>query len=82
MCFFFKNLNGRVELNELISNEKKYWSQINGPLLNESQSKFSILPPGPIPITFSNKFICESASRLLFESVSWIKSNSAFKLIE
>ena len=74
--------NGKCDFNELMSNEKKYWGQINGALIDDLQAKFSILPPGPIPLAFNNKFICESASRLLFESVSWIKVNNSFKLID
>ena len=74
--------NGKCDFKELMSNEKKYWSQINGALIDELQSKFSILSPASTALTFSNKFICETASRLLFESVYWIRDNSAFKLID
>ena len=46
---------------------------------------FTITPPSP-PTNrdsqLSNSFICESASRILFQSIDWIKSNPCFQTLE
>jgi hypothetical protein len=48
-------------------------------------SIFTITPPSSSTnrdCQPTNSFICESASRILFQSIDWIKSNSCFQTLE
>ncbi|UJR21521.1 hypothetical protein I4U23_024606 [Adineta vaga] len=70
---------------QYLLNEKHYWRQIERPLITDETSLFTITPPSPPPnrdIQPSNSFICESASRILFQSIDWIKSNSCFQTLD
>ncbi|CAF3387205.1 unnamed protein product [Rotaria socialis] len=66
-------------------NEKYYWEQIERPLVTEMTSIFTITPPAP-PINPdlqpTNSFICETASRILFQSIDWIKCNTCFQALD
>lgn len=59
-----------------------------GPLITDRTSKFTITPPSnrdfqqPQLLLPSNSFICESASRILFQSIDWIKNNACFQELE
>ncbi len=56
-----------------------------GPLVTDITSIFTITPPSSSTnrdVHPSNSFICESASRILFQSIDWIKSNSCFQILE
>ena len=56
-----------------------------GPLVNDVTSVFHITPPScsnTRDAQLTNSFICESASRILFQSIDWIKSNSCFQTLE
>jgi hypothetical protein len=46
----------------------------DGPLLNEQRAKFEMPIPLPMPRELNINYICETASRLLFLSVHWLKS--------
>ncbi|CAF1601766.1 unnamed protein product, partial [Didymodactylos carnosus] len=53
------------------------------PLINENSCLFTITPPtSPTPVQLTESFICESASRILFQSIYWIKANNCFKLLD
>ncbi|VDN17717.1 unnamed protein product [Gongylonema pulchrum] len=45
-----------------------------GTLLNSERAKFDLPVPQPMPSELNIQFICETASRLLFLSVHWIKN--------
>ncbi|CAF4096164.1 unnamed protein product [Rotaria sp. Silwood2] len=66
-------------------NEKYYWEQIEHPLVTDATSIFTITPPTPPTnrdLQPTNSFICETASRILFQSIDWIKSNSCFQTLD
>ncbi|CAF5218150.1 unnamed protein product, partial [Rotaria magnacalcarata] len=69
-------------------NEKRYWEHVERPLVNDKTSKFTITPPTNRDFqqtqlsSPSNSFICESASRILFQSIDWIKNNTCFQTLE
>jgi len=66
-------------LKRLISNKNI------GPLVTDTTSIFTITPPISSTnrdLQPSNSYICESASRILFQSIDWIKSNSCFQTLE
>lgn len=56
-----------------------------GPLVTDLTSIFTITPPTSSSnrdLNPTNSFICESASRILFQTIDWIKSNSCFQTLE
>ncbi|CAF3950166.1 unnamed protein product [Adineta steineri] len=70
---------------QYLLNEKHYWGQVERPIMTSETSIFTITPPTPPTnrdIQPSNSFICESASRILFQSIDWIKSNSCFQTLD
>ena len=52
------------------------------PLLEEKQLKFDLNVPRPMVENLSIHFVCETASRLLFQTLNWIKSIPAFNLLK
>ncbi|CAF2572971.1 unnamed protein product [Rotaria sp. Silwood2] len=73
---------------QYLFNEKRYWEQIERPLVTDKTSKFTITPPTNREfqqaqlLLPTNSFICESASRILFQSIDWIKNNTCFQTLE
>uniref|UniRef100_A0A1B6BYX3 Nuclear receptor subfamily 2 group C member 1 n=1 Tax=Clastoptera arizonana TaxID=38151 RepID=A0A1B6BYX3_9HEMI len=51
---------------------------VDGRLLTEHHVPFILQTPNPMPAYLNVHYICESASRLLFLSVHWIRSIPAF----
>ncbi|VDM14272.1 unnamed protein product [Wuchereria bancrofti] len=49
----------------------------DGSLLNSERAKFELPVPQPMPSELNIQFICETASRLLFLSVHWMKNFKA-----
>uniref|UniRef100_A0A915PVG4 Uncharacterized protein n=1 Tax=Setaria digitata TaxID=48799 RepID=A0A915PVG4_9BILA len=49
----------------------------DGSLLNPERAKFELPVPQPMPSELNIQFICETASRLLFLSVHWMKNFKA-----
>jgi len=49
-----------------------------GPIVDESLVPFKLATPTPLPSHLNIHFICETASRLLFLSVHWVRSIPAF----
>ncbi|KAL3982318.1 Zinc finger C4 type (two domains) family protein [Acanthocheilonema viteae] len=49
----------------------------DGSLLNPERAKFELPVPQPMPNELNIQFICETASRLLFLSVHWMKNFKA-----
>ncbi|BFZ10955.1 hypothetical protein BsWGS_13994 [Bradybaena similaris] len=52
--------------------------ETQGPLLSETNFAFILTAPSPMPSYLNIHYICESASRLLFLSMHWIRSVTAF----
>ncbi len=52
----------------------------DGRLLNGEKAAFELPVPLPMPPVLNMQYICETASRLLFLSVHWLKSISALNL--
>jgi len=57
-------------------------SVMEAPLLEEKQLKFDLNVPRPMMQNLSIHFVCETASRLLFQTLNWIKSIQAFNLLK
>ncbi|CAG5118034.1 unnamed protein product, partial [Candidula unifasciata] len=53
--------------------------ETQGPLLTESDFAFILTAPSPMPSYLNIHYICESASRLLFLSMHWTRSITAFR---
>ncbi|BFZ08807.1 hypothetical protein BsWGS_11846 [Bradybaena similaris] len=53
--------------------------ETQGPLLTETNFTFTLTTPSPMPTYLNIHYICESASRLLFLSMHWTRSVSAFQ---
>ena len=49
-----------------------------GPLVEEHLTSFHLATPSPLPSHMNIHFICETASRLLFLSVHWVRSVPVF----
>ena len=52
------------------------------PLLDEKHLKFDLNIPPPMMDTPTIHFVCETASRLLFQTLHWTKSIPAFNLLK
>ena len=50
-----------------------------GPLLTSSSFECSLQMPSPVPVYLNIHYICETASRLLFQTTHWAKSIPAFQ---
>ncbi|XP_035824492.1 orphan steroid hormone receptor 2 isoform X1 [Aplysia californica] len=53
--------------------------ETQGPILTEANFAFTLTTPSPMPTYLNIHYICESASRLLFLSMHWTRSVSAFQ---
>lgn len=75
-------LVNETDLNTQLTAEKTHWAKLNGvSMVDGDQIDFSI-PPAP-SLPFTENFVLQSASRLLLNSLEWIKaSNNAFKLLD
>ena len=51
---------------------------VEGKLLKDALFKFTLTTPSPMPTHLNVHFICETASRLLFLSIHWVRSIPAF----
>lgn len=54
----------------------------SSPLLEEVHLKFDLSVPAPMLDTPTIHFVCETASRLLFQTLHWTKSIQAFNLLK
>ncbi|XP_034028616.1 nuclear receptor subfamily 2 group C member 2 isoform X2 [Thalassophryne amazonica] len=55
--------------------------EVEGPLLTDSHVCFKLTMPSPMPEYLNVHYICESASRLLFLSMHWVRSIPAFSAL-
>lgn len=76
MFFLFQNLNG----NDRGDKELEGFVKLEGSLLPEHHVPFILQTPSPMPAYLNVHYICESASRLLFLSVHWVRNIPAFQL--
>merc|ERR1711935_530122 len=60
------------------SDEEMVDIQGAGPILDDNLVPFKLATPTPLPSHLNIHFICETASRLLFLSVHWVRSVPAF----
>lgn len=74
--FLFQNLNG----NDRGDKELEGFVKLEGSLLPEHHVPFILQTPSPMPAYLNVHYICESASRLLFLSVHWVRNIPAFQL--
>lgn len=52
--------------------------EVEGKLLADQLTKFQLSTPSPMPSYLNVHFICETASRLLFLSIHWVRSIPSF----
>ncbi len=55
--------------------------EIEGKLIGDNITRFRLATPTPMPSYLNVHFICETASRLLFLSVHWVRSIPAFSML-
>ena len=56
-------------------------NRIDDIVINDHLIRFKLATPTPMPSYLNVHFICETASRLLFLSVHWVRSIPAFSLL-
>ena len=56
-------------------------NKIDDLIINDRLIRFRLATPTPMPSYLNVHFICETASRLLFLSVHWVRSIPAFSLL-
>ena len=56
-------------------------NKIDDLVINDRLIRFRLATPTPMPSYLNVHFICETASRLLFLSVHWVRSIPAFSLL-
>ncbi|CAG2060558.1 unnamed protein product, partial [Timema podura] len=76
-----KNINGNDILGPAVEYECDNVFELEGLLLQEQHIPFNLQTPSPMPAYLNVHYICESASRLLFLSVHWVRSIPAFQLL-
>ena len=54
---------------------------VEGNIISDMMVNFQLATPSPLPAYLNVHFICETASRLLFLSVHWIRSIPAFSAL-
>merc|ERR1719192_2236920 len=54
----------------------------DSPILGENQLRFDLSVPSPLADAPTIHFVCETASRLLFQTLHWTKSIQAFNLLK
>jgi hypothetical protein len=54
---------------------------VEGNLISGAMVHFRLATPSPLPAYLNVHFICETASRLLFLSVHWVRSIPAFSIL-
>uniref|UniRef100_A0A915JDQ8 Nuclear hormone receptor HR78 n=1 Tax=Romanomermis culicivorax TaxID=13658 RepID=A0A915JDQ8_ROMCU len=62
-----------------VAQEEEFLNEMDD-LLPADKLKFELLGPMPTPVILNMQYICETASRLLFLSVHWLKSIEALQL--
>ena len=67
--------------NAVAEYEDESIQELDGALLSDANIPFHLTTPSPMPVFLNAHYICESASRLLFLSVHWARSISAFQLL-
>ncbi len=55
--------------------------EVEGKLVSDGITRFRLASPTPMPSYLNVHFICETASRLLFLSVHWVRSIPAFSML-
>lgn len=68
--------------NDSATDDEMLESLGSSPLLEETQLKFEFSVPAPLLDTPTIHFVCETASRLLFQTLHWTKSIQAFNLLK
>ena len=53
-----------------------------GPILEDTNTNFELMPLSPMPAFLNVNYICETASRLLFLSMHWSLAIKAFTVLE
>nr|CAD7264963.1 unnamed protein product [Timema shepardi] len=76
-----KNINGNDIIGPAVEYECDNVFELEGLLLQEQHIPFNLQTPSPMPAYLNVHYICESASRLLFLSVHWVRSIPAFQLL-
>ena len=69
---------GRSDSNDTEEENEAENFKIEGDLIDRSLTKFQLATPTPMPSYLNVHFICETASRLLFLSIHWVRSIPAF----
>ncbi len=55
--------------------------EVEGRLIDRGLTRFQLATPSPMPAYLNVHFICETASRLLFLSIHWVRSIPAFSML-
>ncbi|KAL4227065.1 Nuclear receptor subfamily 2 group C member 2 [Mactra antiquata] len=66
---------------ETLVDENAMVVDLDGPMLSRQNFAFNLTTPSPMPAFLNVSYICESASRLLFLSMHWTRSISAFNIL-
>uniref|UniRef100_UPI00358EA532 nuclear receptor subfamily 2 group C member 1 isoform X2 n=1 Tax=Myxine glutinosa TaxID=7769 RepID=UPI00358EA532 len=73
--------SGGVLVDQMADGHEMDQSDCVTPLLSAEHADFKLTMPMPVPERLSISYICESASRLLFLSMHWVRSIPAFTML-
>ena len=68
--------------NDEQSESDEEMSDMEGPIIEDNLVPFKLSTPTPLPSHLNIHYICETASRLLFLSVHWVRSVPAFSQLK
>merc|ERR1719273_1804721 len=73
--------SGRGDDSDADESSEDLINRIEDVIINDRLIRFRLATPTPMPTYLNVHFICETASRLLFLSVHWVRSIPAFSLL-
>merc|ERR1719273_403444 len=73
--------SGRGDESDVDESSEDLINRIDDVIINDRLIRFRLATPTPMPTYLNVHFICETASRLLFLSVHWVRSIPAFSTL-
>ena len=73
--------SGRGDESDVDESSEDLINRIDDVIINDRLIRFRLATPTPMPSYLNVHFICETASRLLFLSVHWVRSIPAFSTL-
>ena len=68
----------RTVVSDEVEDEDEATFEVEGKMIAPELTRFKLSTPSPMPAFLNVHFICETASRLLFLSIHWVRSIPSF----